>query len=87
MFSERIVITARRANGKARLKNQMSGSHGIGQNPNREDYDRVQATRFILFEAITLVLVHMKHLAFILALGKKKVQSTEEQGRKGVVGY
>lgn len=34
------------------------------------------------------MLVQMKHLAFILALGKKKKgQSTEEQGKKGVVGY
>lgn len=33
------------------------------------------------------MLVQMKRLAFILALGKKKVQSTEKEGRKGVVGY
>lgn len=33
------------------------------------------------------MLVQMKHLAFILAPGKKKGQGTEKQGRKGLVGY
>jgi hypothetical protein len=54
MFSGRIVITATRANRKARLKNQMPESHGLGQDPDREVYDRVQAAKFTLFKAIRL---------------------------------
>lgn len=90
MFSGRIVITATRANRKARLKNQMPESHGLGQDPDREVYDRVQAAKFTLFKAIRLVCWCRWSIWHLFLLGEEEragYREARQEGARWLLNY